>query len=48
MQELIRREETAGAVELVDNRDNRWFSSRGCYELLEMVNCWNEQKTLSE
>jgi hypothetical protein len=22
--------------------------SRGCYELLEMVNCWNEQKTLSE
>jgi hypothetical protein len=28
MQELIRREETAGAVELVDNRDNRWFSSR--------------------
>jgi hypothetical protein len=23
-------------------------SVRACYELLEMVNCWNEQKTISK
>jgi phosphatidylserine/phosphatidylglycerophosphate/cardiolipin synthase-like enzyme len=30
-------------------RKGQWqFKPRACYELMEMVNCWNEQKTLSK